>query len=87
MVQCIWDLIDLPHYSRMQRHGTTNGKRLLGEVVKINIIDRGGPMSMLEVIALTIFHWRWPTQVEDRKAKPISLVIYVVWILVQTWPI
>ena len=34
--------------------GTTNGKRLLCEAVEINIIDQGGAMSTLEVIAKRI---------------------------------
>ena len=38
----------------MQRQGTTNGEGLFGEAIKIYIIDHGGPMSTLEVIALRI---------------------------------
>jgi hypothetical protein len=47
-------LADPAHKSGAGRHGTTYGKGLLGEAVEINIIDRGGPMSTLEVIALRI---------------------------------
>jgi len=35
----------------MQMQGTTNGEGLFGEAIEICIIDRGSPMSMLEVIA------------------------------------
>jgi hypothetical protein len=38
----------------MQMQGTTNGEGLFGEAIKIYIIDRGGPMSTLEVIAQRI---------------------------------
>jgi hypothetical protein len=56
---------------------TTNGKKLIGEAIEFNIIDQGGTMSTLEVVAI-----RWPIQVEERKTRPKSLLMLVVWILV-----
>jgi hypothetical protein len=39
------------HESGAQRQGTTKGKGILCEVVEISIIDKGGAMSTLDVIA------------------------------------
>jgi hypothetical protein len=45
----------LAHKSGEGKHGTTNGKKkLLGEAIKFNIIDRGGMVNTLEVVALRI---------------------------------
>lgn len=33
---------------------TTNGKKLIGEAIEFNIIDQGGTMSTLEVVAIRI---------------------------------
>ena len=47
-------LTDPAHKSGSQKEGTTNGKWLLCEAVKIRIIDKGGVMSTLEVVAMRI---------------------------------
>ena len=68
--------------SGAQRQGTTNRKGLLREADKISIIDRGGAMSTLEVVAMRIM----ALEVAKQKARPKSLVMLVVWVLVHTWP-
>ena len=47
-------LVNLAHYSGEGRHGTTNEEKLLNEAIKFNVIDVGGTMNTLEVVALRI---------------------------------
>ena len=47
-------LVNLAHYSGEGRHGTTNEEKLLNEAIKFSVIDVGGTMNTLEVVALRI---------------------------------
>ena len=53
------------HESGMQRRGTNNLERLLGESIKVSVIHIGGPMSTLEEIALRI----WTLEVANAKGR------------------